>query len=541
MPKIIIDGRLIECRDGVPVLQAALEAGWDVPHYCDHPGLSIVASCRLCLMEMKMPHPKTKELSWAPKLFPSCQTPVRDGLEVRFDSDAVRNNQRHVMEYYLVNHPLDCPVCDKAGECYLQDYTLGFGHAASRMVDAKIKNPKKDLGPHTLLYQDRCVMCSRCVRFTKEIAGTGELCIVNRGNRAEIDVFPGVPLANKLQGNVVDVCPVGCLLDKDFLHQQRVWFLKGADSICRGCSTGCAIRVDHNKDRVWRLKPRFNPGVNDWWICDEGRFGWEFVHDDRRITEPLVRRGGRTERPSWESIPQIVRQRFEQIVEKHGGASVAAQLSPEMACEEAWLLASFIRRVAPEATLCLGDVHTTGDEERFPLGSRNGDAKFIIRPEKHPNRRGVETVIEAMGGSILPREQIWEKASKGELKALWIVGGYPNPEWATEPMVQAAEKAELLIVQDLFPGALSDKADLVLPACAWVEREGSFMNHAGTLQPFDWAIDPPEGAMLDGHYLFAIAGHVGLYTAERVREMMTETIPVFAKFHVPPPRPLHQH
>ncbi len=244
MPKIIIDNKTIECREGVPVLQAAIEAGWDVPHYCYHPALSVVASCRLCLMEMKAPHPKTGELGWMPKLVPSCQTPVRDGMEVRFNSEIVQESQQSCMEYFLLNHPLDCPVCDQAGECYLQDYSFKFGSSESRMVEEKLKNPKKDIGPRTLLYQDRCVMCSRCVRFTEEVSGTGELTIVNRGSRAEIDVFPGLPLDNKLQGNVVDICPVGCLLDKDFLFQQRVWHLKCADSICPGCSTGCAIRID---------------------------------------------------------------------------------------------------------------------------------------------------------------------------------------------------------------------------------------------------------------------------------------------------------
>jgi NADH-quinone oxidoreductase subunit G len=166
MPKITIDGRTIECRDKIPVLQAALDAGWDVPHYCYHPGLTIVASCRLCLMEMKMPDPKTKEMVWSPRLVPSCQTPVKDGMEVRFETAKVRENREHCMEYYLLNHPLDCPVCDQAGECYLQDYSLKFGHSYSRMVDPKTVNPKKDVGSRTLLYQDRCVLCSRCVRFT---------------------------------------------------------------------------------------------------------------------------------------------------------------------------------------------------------------------------------------------------------------------------------------------------------------------------------------------------------------------------------------
>jgi len=238
MPKITIDSQTIECREGIPVLLAALEAGWDVPHYCYHPGLSIVASCRLCLMEMMMPNPKTQELSWSPKLVPSCQTPVKDGLVCRFNSEVVRKNQTACMEFFLLNHPLDCPVCDQAGECYLQDYSYKFGHPNSRMVDQKLKNPKKDIGPKTLLYQDRCVLCSRCVRFTDEISGTHELCVVNRGSRGEIDVFPGLPLDNPLQGNVVDICPVGSLLDKDFLFKRRVWELRGTDSICPGCATG---------------------------------------------------------------------------------------------------------------------------------------------------------------------------------------------------------------------------------------------------------------------------------------------------------------
>ncbi len=541
MATIIIDGQEYETREGIPVLQAALEHGFDVPHYCYHPGLRVVASCRLCLMEMKMPHPKTKEMGWAPKLFPSCQTPVRDGMEVRFDSESVKNNQEHVMEYYLVNHPLDCPVCDKAGECYLQDYTFEFGKPTSRAVDAKIKNPKKDIGPRTLLYMDRCVLCSRCVRFTEEISGTNELALVNRGNRSEIDVFPGQPLDNKLQGNVVDICPVGCLLDKDFLHQQRVWYLKGGESICRGCSTGCAIRVDVNKGRVWRLKPRYNPGVNDWWICDEGRFGWKFIEDLDRITAPLVRRGSSMQPTNWESIPELLRQRLESVIAKYDDTAVAVQLSPEMSCEGAWMLASFIRGLAPNATLVLGDVHTVGEDENYPVGCSAEDAKFTIRAEKHPNRRGVETILEALGGPTCSREELWERMGKSEFQVVWITGGYPDSSWVSEALKKAAAQPNLLIVQDLLAGDLMEEAEIVLPFCAWVEREGSFMNHAGLIQPFTRAIDPPENAMRDEQYLYALSGHEGLYDPDAVRREMAEKIPAFNKLHVPPPKPEHQH
>ena len=533
MAKIIIDNQEIECREGIPVLQAAVEAGWDVPHYCYHPGLSVVASCRLCLMEMKMPHPKTRELSWAPKLMPSCQTPIRDGMEVRFASDAVRDNQKQCMEFFLLNHPLDCPVCDQAGECYLQDYSFRHGEPVSRMVEQKHVNPKKDIGPRTLLYSDRCVMCTRCVRFVQEVSGTRELCVVQRGSREEIDVFPGFPLDNPLQGNVVDICPVGALLDKDFLFKKRVWELKPASSICPGCARGCSIRVDSCDDVVYRLKPRHNPRVNDWWICDEGRFGFKYVHDKKRITSPSLRRGSGRETPEWEDIAEIVRFRFEEHVRRHGGETVAALFSPFMACEEAWLLARFLREVAPDSTLAMGPIPLVGEDEVFPAGAEGDAIKFTILKEKCPNRRGIEMVLESAGGTSRSFEEFCEAAANGTIMAAWIVGGYPR-EWVDKPLAKCASKLDLLVVQDMFDSDLTIAAEVVLPACAWVERDGSFVNADGLVQTFDRAIRPPEGARRDGQYLFEIAGYSGLYSGGRVREMMVEELPAIADPHDAP-------
>ncbi len=540
MATIIIDGRKVTCRERIPVLQAAIEAGCDIPHYCYHPGLTVVASCRLCLMEMKMPHPKTRELGWAPKLFPSCQTPVKDGLEVRFASEKVIENRRHCMEYYLLNHPLDCPVCDQAGECCLQDYSRKFGHASSRMVESKNKNPKKDIGSKTLLYQDRCVMCSRCVRFCKEVAGAGELCIVNRGSRAEIDVFPGQPLENGLQGNVVDICPVGSLLDKDFLMDQRVWLLNRADSVCPGCSTGCTIHVDHNEGRVWRLKPRFNPGVNDWWMCDEGRFGWKYVHDPKRLTRLVVRRGADEETPEWEELPKLARFRFDEVVADAGSVKVGAILSPFMSCEEAWLLARFIREIAPNATLAMGPVPVTGEDEAFP-GNHNGDgAKFTIRAEKCPNRRGVEMILAALGGTIVSCDDFVKQATASGFSAAWIVGGSPTP-WVTKEWGKAAGAIGELFVQDLFANAVTKAASVVVPGCSFAERSGTFVNHAGQVQPFEAAIAPVDGCRRDGQFLYTLAGGTGLYNAARVREQMAEAMPAFADLHVPPAKCEYAH
>jgi NADH-quinone oxidoreductase subunit G len=540
MAKIIIDGQTIETREGVPVLRAALEGGFDVPHYCYHPGLSIVASCRLCLMEMKMPNPKTQELVWSPKLVPSCQTPVRDGLECRFNTDTVRNNQAHCMEYFLLNHPLDCPVCDQAGECWLQDYSYKFGNPESRMVDQKLKNPKKDIGPKTLLYQDRCVMCSRCVRFTDEISGTHELAIINRGSRSEIDVFPGMPLDNALQGNVVDICPVGSLLDKDFLFKRRVWELRGSDSVCPHCATGCSIRIDHADNRVYRLKPRYNPKVNQWWMCDYGRFGYKHVHDKDRITAPKVRRGFETTTPNWEDLPEILRFRFEEHARERGAEKIAVVLSPFLACEEAWLLLRFVRELAPACALVAGPIPHEGSDEQFPVGANGSAVKFTILKEKCPNRRGIELLLSNAGGSQLAFADFVTCAANGDFTGAWITGGYPKP-WIEKELTKAAEKIEFLVLQDFHDSELAASATIVLPACAWAEREGSFMNAAGVIQPFDWATNPPEGARRDGQYLYEIAGLSGLYNAERVREMMSESIPEFQTVYAAPAEPVHAH
>jgi len=542
MSTIIIDGREVACREGISVLQAALDAGFNIPHYCYHPGLSIAASCRLCLMEIKMPHPKTGELAWSPKLTPSCQMPVKDGMEVRFDSDMVRNNQRHVMEYLLLNHPLDCPVCDQSGECLLQDYALQFGHATSRMVDPKHNNRKKDIGPHTLSYQDRCIMCTRCVRFCREVAGTGELCVVNRGHKNEIDVFPGVPLVNKLQGNVVDVCPVGSMLDKNFLMTQRVWFLSSVESVCPMCSRGCTIRIDHNQGKVWRIKPRFNPHVNDWWMCDDGRFCWRQIYDDRRLTQATVKRGGSSAPVDWKDVPGIVRSHFERAGQVDGGKQVGVAMSPFMACEEAWLLGSFIRDVAPNAMFTVMPTPTEGEDEVFPVGATREQAKFIINAEKAPNRKGVEKIVLATSGRHAPSfDDFIAEIGSGRITTAWVAAGSPEP-WTDSQLIKAAEHLEVLVVQDYLHGLLSETAHVVLPMCAWAEREGSFINDQGLVQRFQRAVLPPDGLVQDGQYLFELAGHRGVYNAGRVREMMAEAgISEFGAICEAPAAPAHAH
>jgi NADH-quinone oxidoreductase subunit G len=495
-------------------------------------------------MEMKMPHPKTQELTWAPKLFPSSQTPVKDGLEVRFDCEPVRSARKHALEYYLLNHPLDCPVCDKAGECYLQDYTEEVGPAASRMIEEKQKNPKKDVGPHTLLYQDRCVLCTRCVRFCNEIAGTGELAVVNRGSQSEIDAFPGQPLANPLQGNVVDLCPVGALLDKGFLFKQRVWLLKSVPSVSPADSRGQTIWIDSNEQGLHRIRPRFNEQVNEWWISDEARFGWKAYQRPDRLTRVRVRGADGLRSERWEAVAPALWAGLgangRALVERPGRLAVV--LSPMLSCEEAWMLAKYIRGLDPQALLVLGYVPTVGEDRKFPKG-------FVIAAEKCPNRRGIETLLQHFGGPTADWQTFLGQAVEGRLTAAYVTGGYPT-EWVTPAVAAALAKVPYLVVHDLFPSALEATASMVIPGATWWEREGTFMNSAGLVQAFERALPPVEGVKVDGQFLLELAKPVlpggaeawgGLYRAEQVRAALGREIPALADVFVPRPMPEHAH
>ncbi|MEM6856127.1 MAG: 2Fe-2S iron-sulfur cluster-binding protein, partial [Planctomycetota bacterium] len=233
MQTLTIDGRECTWEGKKSILEVALDNNVEIPHYCYHPGMSVVASCRICLAEVGSPNPRNdNKVELIPKLVPTCQTPAADGMEVHLtNSPKTIANQKSVMEMLLINHPLDCPVCDQAGECSLQDYSYQYGRSQSRFEETKIKQPKKDLGPNVLLYSDRCIMCSRCVRFTREVTGTSAIGIFGRGSSEQIDVFPGQPLDTELSANVIDICPVGALLDKDFLMSMRVWNLKKTPSI----------------------------------------------------------------------------------------------------------------------------------------------------------------------------------------------------------------------------------------------------------------------------------------------------------------------
>ena len=484
MPSITINGKPADFEEGQSILEVALEQEQEIPHYCWHPGLSVVANCRICLAEVWAPNPRNDgKLEAMPKLMPTCQTPAQDGQVIYTDSPKAVANQRSVMELLLINHPVDCPVCDQAGECYLQDYAYRYGRATSRFEEEKIKQPKKDIGPHVLLYGDRCIMCTRCVRFTREVTGTGELMVQGRGAMEEIDVFPGRGLDNELSGNVVDICPVGALLDKDFLFAQRVWFLTRTPSIDGITASGDNISVEHNKGSVYRLKPRTNESINKWWISDEIRYGWKFIHDDNRHRIPVIRNQDHFEMPQAAQAWNESMARALEGLESSG--RLALMVSPMLSSEDAWHLAKLALAIDPEAILSVGPVPFDGEDKTFPGG-------YTIRAEKAPNARGVRRVLEALSKSVLDSAAMELKlASDESIDRLVVTGNYPS-EWVTPNLAAAIGPDRFVLLLDTLPNALKERADVLLPSATWVEKAGTFENADGILQSFERAIQPVD-------------------------------------------------
>lgn len=533
MPQVTINGKAFDFKPGQMILDVANANGVAIPQYCYHPGLSIVASCRICLAECWAPNPRNNKLESMGKLLPTCQTACTDGMVVYTDSPKAIQNQKAVMEYLLINHPLDCPVCDQAGECTLQDYSYEYGRGVSRFEETKVKQPKKDVGPHVYLYADRCIMCTRCVRFTREVTGTAELLVEGRGNAEQIDVFPGLALSNELSANVIDLCPVGALLDKDFLFTQRVWFLKTTSSIDGITASGDNITIEHNEGRVYRVKPRTNHEVNKWWISDEIRYGWKFVHREDRLKSPthikFGRRAGCDFARAYAEAIEGVRKAV--AAGKHSAVLVSTMLS----CEEAYLLARAARAIDPKVSFAVGPIPRSGADKAFPGG-------YTVYGEKCPNARGVRRVLEAMsnGAPVLSFEELvaWAgKGPSGDLGAVILTGNYPS-DWVTSDFAGSVKSNPNLftVLIDTLPNALTEAAHIVIPGATWAEKAGTFENAKGRLQAFEQAIHVGEGARTEGQIALDLMAMLSdMERAERcnaanVRREMAGEFPALSVF-----------
>jgi NADH-quinone oxidoreductase subunit G len=465
----------------------------------------------MCLIETGTRDAATGKITMMPKLVPGCQTPAKDGTVIVTDTALVKDSRARVEEALLIDHPIDCSICDKAGECLLQDYHFEHGQAERRTDINPFHSRRRDVGPTVTLFVDRCIMCTRCVRFTREVSGTSELMVINRGSKEEIAVFPGFPLDNKLSGNVVDLCPVGALGDKDFLYQQRVWFLKREENVCGGCSAGCSIVTEHNQDTVYRLKPRENPHVNKWWMCDEGRYGWHHLHDPERLLAAgrLVSTNEDRETVEWSAVTTRLRQ------ELAGAGRLAVAVSPMLTLEEAWMLCAVARSIDQRAALFVGHVPVSGADESFPGG-------FTIRAEKCPNRRGVEAVVGLFEAEVRGWDDLVAAVGAGEFDAAWVTAGYPHA-WIDDTTAAPFARLRCLVVQDLFDSPLSKHATWRLPAAGFAERAGTWVNAASRAQSFAAAVRAPAGVWPEGRLYWNMLGRRGLYDPAAVRRQIAES------------------
>jgi NADH-quinone oxidoreductase subunit G len=457
-----IDGLEVSVPKGMRMIDAAARAGVTVPHYCYHPGLSAPAQCRMCLVEVK----------GAPKLMPACVTQVADGNEILTHSEKALEARQGVLEFYLVNHPLDCPVCDQSGECGLQDYTAEEGRAMGRLKEPKRVFGRDDFGGDVLYYGDRCILCTRCVRFMREVAQDERLGIVQRGHRAVIDTFYTEGLEGNIWAdNVVDICPVGALVSKDFLHKARAWDLDRTPSVCPNCSQGCNISAEVRDNQIQRFKPRPNPEVNAYWMCDYGRLNYHWINREGRIEAPLVREGDRLVPMSWSDALLRLAE-----VAKEGAGEVRAVVSPFQPNEDL----GAVRRLM-EAMGGGSGVFRVEQGEEVELA---GWPQLKLRRDRAANVRGAE---------LLGFERTGDASGRGGLEALASHSGtlLVLGDDLTDAPAEFGRGAALFVYvgQALTPAARN--AHFILPATTFAEMEGSFTNVSSRVQRFWPALQVP--------------------------------------------------
>ena len=475
--KFKLDGREIEADEGRLVIDAAKDAGVDIPHYCYHPALGNPGNCRMCIVEV----------AGAPKPQVSCRTGVREGLDVKTSTDAVKRAQASALELHLVNHPLDCPVCDQSGECGLQNYYMEIGQYQSAVrEDKQHKDKRIEAGPHVMLDQERCILSTRCTRFVDNVTQTHELGVFRRGHAERIELTPGLILDNAYSGNVVDICPVGALTDRDFRYKVRVWYLDQTDSICPGCARGCNISVHTNTKRPWhndgkrvaRLKPRHNHEVNGYWMCDEGRYATGSL-DVGRLGR-VLRLTPQKQDVSWDAAASEIGAKL-----RDGGVAFVASgmLSNEdwAAAKELFAGAKFYFSAEPDQV---------GEEDAL-----------LRRREKVPNLKGAQA-LGLVSGSF---DELAKDLESGKVRALYVVERDLAKIWGAERARALLSKAALRVFQGPNKVELSESYDFRLPATAYVEEEGHFTNFEGKVQAYAKALEPIGEARPDWDIFALIA------------------------------------
>jgi NADH-quinone oxidoreductase subunit G len=515
MARITIDDQSYEVEDGRTILQALddlglLMNGVDIPHYCWHPKLSIDGSCRLCQVEIE----------GFPKLQIACNTPVKDGMVIRTQGERVASAREGVMEMLLVNHPLDCPICDQAGECKLQDYAYEYGVAHARTREPRRPGKKKvELGPTIVFDQERCILCRRCVRFCREVPGSGELIVRNRGDRSLIETAPDQPLENDYSMNVADICPVGALTTKDFRFKIRVWFLEDVPGVCTGCANGCNVHLGVANNRVYRYVPRRNDAVNETWICDEGRLSYKRIGAEDRLREPLLRGAdGRLVAVAFDAAIEEAAARIRRAVAASGPGVVVALASPHATNEDLFALRRLLE--------ALGTSSAAG----VAVPSGRADA-LLIKAEKAANAAGARALGFGDPAAVLDRIR------GGGARVLIALG---HDVLAAAPGTDLAlfERLDSLILLDTHHSPLERVAQVVLPARVAAEKLGTLTNHAGRVQRVEPAVEPAHLALAEGDALCRLARALGLslfdgaWDPRAVSRAIAAAVPAFAGIDV---------
>jgi NADH-quinone oxidoreductase subunit G len=522
MVNVQIDGVWHQFPKGTRLIEACEQAGHFVPRYCYHKKLSSPGNCRMCLIEMGMPKmgPDRKpvlgpdgkpEINWMPRPQICCATDVSEGQGVRTRSPLVEECRRGVMEFLLINHPLDCPICDQAGECRLQEFSVEYGRQDSRFLENKVKKPKNvELGPRVTLDDERCILCSRCIRFSKEIAHDDVLGFIDRGSHTVLTAHPGKRLENNYSLNTVDICPVGALTSADFRFKMRVWFLKETKSFCTSCATGCNTLIGSREDEIYRQTPRENDAVNSCWMCDYGRLNFDYLQSDRRLLEPLIRDENKLQPSTWANAIRSVAELLRPFV----GWQIAILASGRMTNEELWLTA----RLAESLGVTLVDI--------VPRTGESDD--ILLSADRNPNTSGARLLkIGSDAGDGL--QHIKDAIFSGQVRALISLGENPLRLGITN---EDLEKLPVYVVMDLLSNETTGFATAVLPSLGFAEKRGSMINGKGRLQRLNRSVRGPGAARDDWEILrdllMATGGSNSVYTIEDVFRQMSEAVPEFS-------------
>ncbi len=524
MLNVQVDGVWHQFPKGTRVIEACSQAGAYVPRYCYHPKLSSPGNCRMCLIEMGMPKmgadrkpemgPDGKPvINWIPRPQISCAQDIAEGMGIRTDSPMAQECRKGVMEFLLINHPLDCTICDQAGECRLQEFSVEYGQSSSRFLDEKVHKPKHvDLGPRIVLDDERCILCSRCIRFTKEIAHDDALGFVDRGSYSTLTAHPERRFDNNYTLNTVDICPVGALTSKDFRFKMRVWFLKETKSICTSCGTGCNTVVGSRQDVVYRQTPRENNEVNSVWMCDHGRLNFHYLHDERRITAPQVRQAdGSFRTAEWQTaIGRAAAQ-----LREFKGEEIAIVASGRMTNEELYL----VRRLADGLKCTLLDIAPRIGE---------GD-DILLSADRNPNTAGAKLLRVAADDPGAKLKEIVDGINAHRIHAVICLHEDLAGHGAT---TSALADLPCLIASSMLPNKTTAAATVVLPGLGFAEKRGSMINVKGRLQRLNRAIVGPGDTRDDWEILrdliLALTGSNGLYMIEDVFKSMANDTPTLA-------------